>query len=220
MMLQRKPLEVAPESECDNMELAQEADRLLNYPCYREHLNARRDSDLVIAMRKMQLDPFTPQSVEVYKERATKALRRKNSWVRWTELLPAFFLLSAVSAYVLFAITAITHSNLSLVMFAITASASVGIVVLALRTRNLRVREFAWRQIPLGEYRKPIPEFALQTAVDLKRACPRAMLNVEELQTGSPKADPFLTVFDPQTQRNYYLEVWDEPSFSKERQIL
>ena len=81
-----------------------------------------------------------------------------------------------------------------------------------------------WRITPLKDYRQPVPEFALQKAIEIKRELPEAMFYVEQLAI-----DPFLIVtlnplqdfmspwntlkraLDPETA--VYVEAWSEPKF-------
>lgn len=86
---------------------------------------------------------------------------------------------------------------------------------------------FSWEQKPLlqhvkGAYTQPVPEFALQTACDLKEKLPHLEFFVEELvrkteRTRKPM-DPFLVVRDS-SGTNYYLEVWNEPGYKHERMV-
>lgn len=68
-----------------------------------------------------------------------------------------------------------------------------------------------WNTHTLENYSKPVPEFALDTALKIKRACPEAEFQIEELEV---VPDPFLIVMLGITRR--YVEVWDEPKFEAE----
>lgn len=96
----------------------------------------------------------------------------------------------------------------------VTIAIYVGIVVPGGYDRKLTYAE--WTPIPIGKYTRPIPEFALQTAVDLKQKCPEAEFFVEELQLKKRALDPFLVVHDSQGNK-HYLEVWNEPGFTQKR---
>jgi hypothetical protein len=81
-----------------------------------------------------------------------------------------------------------------------------------------------WRLTTLKEYKKPVPEFVLQKAVEIKKLLPEAEFYVEELAV-----DPFLIVsltplsdfvLGVQTlnrsmdeEMSAYVEVWSEPKF-------
>lgn len=64
-------------------------------------------------------------------------------------------------------------------------------------------------------YTKPIPQFVLHKAIQIKKAVPEATFFIREL---GDNPDPFLWVgiknFD-----SYFIEVWDEPKFEG-RQII
>ena len=76
--------------------------------------------------------------------------------------------------------------------------------------------------IPIAEYKRPIPDFAAQTANDLKRRFNDVCFEIEELEIVRNKTvilnlkDPFLVIVLPDRSR-YYLEVWNEPSFKGQR---
>ena len=72
-----------------------------------------------------------------------------------------------------------------------------------------------WILIPVNRYKKRIPEFVLQTAIDVKSQFRCVELFVEELQNNP---DPFLVLRLP-NGKFLYLEVWNEPGFKKIREI-
>jgi len=81
-----------------------------------------------------------------------------------------------------------------------------------------------WRLTELKEYKKPVPEFVLQKAVEIKKLLPEAEFYVEQLAV-----DPFLIVSlaplvdfastnwtldrDMDPEMSAYVEVWSEPKF-------
>ena len=68
----------------------------------------------------------------------------------------------------------------------------------------------AWSRTAISKYDKPIPEFVLNKAVQLKENLPNVEIYVDELQS-TVISDPFLYVFFG--NEGYYIEVWDEPKF-------
>lgn len=75
----------------------------------------------------------------------------------------------------------------------------------------------SWKMIPLAKYDKPIPEFAIRKAVQVKEKCPTAEFFVDELsitrhQRRIANGDPFLVARVGKGER-YWLEVWNEPEF-------
>ena len=70
-------------------------------------------------------------------------------------------------------------------------------------------REGYWNRTFLPSYNKAIPEFVLEKAIRIKEHLPEAEFYVEHFEKGRP--DPFLVV--QYKQKEYYIEVWDEPKF-------
>jgi hypothetical protein len=87
---------------------------------------------------------------------------------------------------------------------------------------NLRgTRE--WNSRPLSGYPRPVPEFAVATALETKRVLQEHDLlcefYVEELTVKKRQFDPILVVnvYDHlrSNKGSFYLEIWDEPKFHK-----
>jgi hypothetical protein len=79
---------------------------------------------------------------------------------------------------------------------------------------NHRYRiDVSWRRVLLGDCPSEVPLFALRKAVQVKKACPEATLEVDELIEQKKLIDPFLVAtLDDEL---YYLEVWKEPKFEE-----
>ena len=71
-------------------------------------------------------------------------------------------------------------------------------------------KEAAWEAIAISRYNRPIPEFVLNKAVQIKERLPEAEFFVEELNV-KRIPDPFLVV--QFGLERYYVEVWDEAKF-------
>lgn len=165
--------------------LLKEAEKLLGY-------KSDKISELILA----GFVPFTKKSVEEYKKKAIKTYRRpfyKNS---------CYFLLASCA----FGFLAASFS----VFFAIGAAVCFIVAILS----ALIGSSYEWRSVRIKEYNKQIPEFVLQTAVDVQKAFPSMVLLVEEIQATT---DPFLVVTNG--AHDYYLEVWNEPSYKQERVV-
>ncbi len=76
-----------------------------------------------------------------------------------------------------------------------------------------------WAADPISEYGQPIPEFAIDTALHIKRAIPEAEFSIEYFVHWRGQ-DPFLSFKVPGVQRRFVVEVWDEPDFTAEQQDL
>ena len=73
--------------------------------------------------------------------------------------------------------------------------------------------EVLWLRSALGNCKEEVPLFALRKAVQVKKACPEAILEVDELIEEKKVIDPFLVArLDDEV---YYLEVWKEPKFEE-----
>lgn len=73
---------------------------------------------------------------------------------------------------------------------------------------------YCWHSEALEKYGKPIPEFALSRAIEIKRELPSAQFFIEELRYDP---DPFLYIQVGNVR--YYLDVWDEPKFEGRRTV-
>ncbi|HEV7522972.1 MAG TPA: hypothetical protein VGP89_17860 [Candidatus Angelobacter sp.] len=71
-----------------------------------------------------------------------------------------------------------------------------------------QARQAIWRTSDIDGYSKPIPEYVIEKALQIKKACPEVQFQIEEL-TVVP--DPFLIAVLGKVRR--YIEVWDEPKF-------
>lgn len=69
-------------------------------------------------------------------------------------------------------------------------------------------RVASWKRSDIDGYTKPIPEYAIEKALQVKKACPAVEFEIEEM-TVVP--DPFLIAVLGNVRR--YIEVWDEPKF-------
>ncbi|MCK5605670.1 hypothetical protein KAR91_27495 [Candidatus Pacearchaeota archaeon] len=84
-----------------------------------------------------------------------------------------------------------------------------------------KMREDSWRngfwdETPISEYGEPIPEFVIDTALQVKQAIPEAEFSIEYFVHRNEN-DPFLSFKVPGVQRRFVVEVWDEPDFEAER---
>jgi len=199
------------------------------------------------ALRKRleQLDvrPFDPRSVVKYKrQQAAKAAGHKLRFAVRVEPILAWFglalLVMAAGCGIACGITSACHcyyaSTTLGYLAAIAGLTFVGTLLgmgIAIWTGYITpgpspARDIwpVWKQQKIKHYDAPIPEYVLQTAVDIKRECPNARLRIDRLTV--PKAprlilDPFLVlqlpVADSDLQQDVYLEVWEEPDFKAER---
>lgn len=67
---------------------------------------------------------------------------------------------------------------------------------------------YRWNTLSIQQYEKPIPEFVLAKAIQIKHALPKVSLTVEYVRFDK---DPFLVATFGGQKR--YVEVWNEPKF-------
>lgn len=86
---------------------------------------------------------------------------------------------------------------------------------------SVMARVASWKVYRLDQYSKPVPEYVLEKALQIKRECPAAGFQIEELDVVK---DPFLIVTGPGELRGsivipqrYHIEVWDEAEFESLR---
>jgi hypothetical protein len=201
-MLTREPIYPSIPDLVDNESLYRDAAAYLDYDPARVIINEPVDrEDLQVAMSVLGIRPFTTASVKEHK--AARALPGDHKW-KGGVLVFLGLLIAAAGFYseTMEVGTTVSHW---LLFFLATALIGVGILVAIVR--------MSWKMTPLRDYRQPVPEFALQTAIDLAKKCPTAQFFIDEIET-----DPFLVVKTRSGRTVYYLESWNEPGFKKERE--
>lgn len=84
------------------------------------------------------------------------------------------------------------------------------------KVRNDNWASGEWATTIISEYGEPIPEFAIDTALQIKQTIPEAEFSIEYFVNWRIN-DPFLSFKVPGVQRRFVVEVWDEPDFEAER---
>lgn len=185
------------------------------------------------AMQDLFIDPFSSTSVFAYQRRMVNLNTPVSSHLMplcWF-LLQLTIILGILGGCIVTAaavVSGICHFCGSIVgshAFMTWAQTGYGLITLLVsiicvchlpESINITVAE--WRSFSISEYAGAIPEFVLQTAVELKRKCPEVEFFVEELCFKTVMLDPFLVVKDASGTK-YYLEVWNEPGFLQKRAI-
>ena len=171
-------------------------------------------------MREKDIRPFNSESVEKYKKRALKQAKwkfRKSSEIQWRVAL--FTIVASL-------ISAVICASNRLEGFCIL---SIGICACACMLLCWTLGELGdmdWYFTLIKDYKEPIPEFVLQTAMDVKQICDEAKMShklyvcgIHEMANVYP--DPFLVLTinnADMKNENLYLEVWNEPTFKGERE--
>lgn len=200
-------------------DLPGEAEEVLGYQRLSHHEQALRQlSRLEETLATLGVRPFTQQSVDKYKRRCERIVTPL-----WGRLANASF--AAGFLLVLLAFPSLILSSLlswASISFYLAAAALLGTVagLSGLVLGNFRLRERRWVMHELGSYTEPVPEFALQTALDIKRLNPEVEFCICSLEERRVVIDPFLVmrVRENGLRRDYYLEVWNESAFCGTRE--
>jgi hypothetical protein len=167
-------------------------------------------AELRKTLRALDIQPFSSASVENYKRQTRKRLNRKATFVCLTGLsflaLAVFLLVNALRNYEL------VNDWRWLVGFA--ASFMAGGVMLYCSSEM----RWKWQGVWLSDYRRPIPEFVLETACRISDHMPQARFWIGELVRGQEARDPFLVVqagTSDTVRETYYVEVFEEPRFER-----
>ena len=216
-------------------DVAREAQELLGYQVPTEelvHANAenRQRHALHMAMRTLDIRPFCQKDVDRYKAKMVRRhmlMKSRASLFVW-KAREVFFLVFACA----FVISIVVHPlayflgwHASWALLSIGGSFSglvmsliFGVMVqhiLADKLGNITLLLPKWEVESLQDYKSAVPEFVLQSAIDLKKACPEVRFFVESLQWQKVTLDPFLVV--EYADLRYHIEVWNEPGFQQKR---
>ncbi|MCK9458240.1 MAG: hypothetical protein M0R80_01135 [Proteobacteria bacterium] len=236
--LVKEQVRLPEECEKSDLDLAKAADELLGYGRMKKKIEAQlADSParrLIVALNALDVRPFTQESVQAYKEARISNVERPPEYKTTFKMLHFLdncmgsTLLATIAYWIVAGITAAicNRFGVSLPVWAIVVGCVLGGSFLCALLPYLIIYNFIapeqlvakWVRYSLDQYKNDMPEFALQTAVDIKKRCPEANFIVEEFDVKKrPKIqDPFLIVFTPSGQE-YYIEVWGEKEFSKKR---
>lgn len=213
-------------------ELATVAAETLGYRTLLDQLpqlkkDTKRRTSLKKAMVELSIQPFNAESVERYQSKKARhatplTTRVVEGMLMIVALLccgaAAIFFISLIACIICGISESLTVPNwLWVTMWTSLGTATATCAGIGTADGSEKKFIYAkWTSVPISEYAHPIPEFALQTAVDLKAKCPMAKFFIDELQFEERTLDPFLVVCDS-NDRKYYLEVWNEPGFIQKR---
>jgi hypothetical protein len=206
-LLVRKKLETPEEVALEaSKEMANEAAKELGYHNLERHAHrSERDRDLRNTLKKLGIEPFETGGVHTYMDRE----RKKALGV--TPMQAAIYTLLVVSALLWLLLLLCGSSAWGVLGIAVVPALIAG----GTRADSFYGRNISWQPMLIQHYKEPIPEFALATALKIRRADPDILIEVVGLTITK---DPFLAVSKEGTER-YYLEVWQEPKFSAKREV-
>lgn len=196
-------------------DLAKLAEHLFHYSQFGVEQTAKgRSAEMLQWLAEKQIDPFTQKSVAEYKRRR----RRSDNWRHiprvgtfWTSLAFAAFALS-------FGFVSGCATEPSARGFFGALAGITGVLSIVFMASTIAFDGLTWQLSSLYHYGRMMPEFALQTAVDIKSQFADAELFICELIHKQTVIDPFLVLRLPDG-RELYLEVWNEPGFKKTREV-
>lgn len=166
---------------------------------------------LAQVLKEIGVKPFTPTSVKKYK---------------YSVLHPSIFKAPLFYLFMVSLIAGATtllfyHSSLQKpwIVLCVVAGAFGLAGIFSLLICNLFENEHRWVTVPLRNYNKDIPFFALEKIAEIRARCPQASYSIDELVEirGEAYPDPFLIVRLEATNESYYIEVWNEPNYKQER---
>lgn len=200
-------------------DLPSEVRDVLGYQRLLQHQHAVQElSRLEETLTRLDIRPFTQASVDAYK--------RKCEWLvtpLWGRLANVSFALGFVVVLVAFpslVISALLSWAAASFFLAVAALLGTVVGISGLVLGTFRLRERKWVMHELSSYTEPVPEFALQTALDIKRINPEVEFYICSLEERRVVVDPFLVmrVKENGLRRDYYLEVWNESAFCGRRE--
>ncbi|MFN3149680.1 hypothetical protein [Bremerella sp.] len=218
-ILEREPFTcdvAAEQNEFLADDLAEEAYEVLGYAT--RQAKVKRLQSLQKTLEELDIRPFTLESVEKYKKSCEVPPSRLA--VTLVDFSAGLGLLGAIVCLPILVVSAVTL-NASLSFYLALVILIGGACLIASAAVGDRfVVERVWLTYDLAHYTEPVPEFALQTALDIKKRHPEVNFYVCSLEERRMVLDPFLVMRVPGDAwyKEYYLEVWSEPKFSGERE--
>lgn len=218
-ILERKPFAcdaVADRAELLAEDLADEAYQLLGYAT--SQAKARQQQALQKTLAELDIRPFSSESVEKYKRSCEVPPNRLVTTV--VSGAAGIGLVAAIVCLPILVVSAVTFNASLSFYLALAVLVGGGFLIASAAIGERYVIERTWMMYDLAHYAEPVPEFALQTAIDIKKRHPDVNFYICSLEENRMVLDPFLVmrVPDGNWHQDFYLEVWNEPRFSGERE--
>lgn len=167
----------------------------------------RGDRKIAKVLKELNIEPLSNESVEHYKKNEIN--KKEPRWLGWLALAE---LVGGV-------ILGIYMGLVGLLMIAVVPVLIMTTVAVADLIYGFN--GWGWNAVPLRDTRQRIPEFALQTALDVKKKLEehnvQATFYVDFLEKNRVKYDPFLFLYA--NGRRWYLEYWNEPNFKAKKEV-
>ena len=209
-------------------DLRQEANRRFTSERHSWHRHPKRYTrqEIMAALSKIGVRPFTLESVQKYKDKIARRLfwdnlpRQSIGFLAGLGLVVGGVgtLLACLGIGIGFLLGASMTSTIAWVMVALPIFFFIGVGCATLAD-NINIIRGRWSKYGIDYMTlSDVPDFALQTAIDLDRCCPGCNIYIDEYQEHEETLDPFLAVLATAEgkQEWIYLEVWNEVGFEKE----
>lgn len=213
-----------PENLIDFSELGQLAEQrlgyaLLNAEIVAEKQKIRKDKPLLDAMEGAGIKPFTEDSLKSYKHGLVSKVRPLKFKIG--ENVGCLGVASLITSVLIGLVACVAGCGGQVVLCGVVCgAASVILMIIGFGALggNKTIR-ISWNLVPIQDYGNRIPEFALQTALDLQQRYPDSQFFIDEATYETVSVDPFLVVKAKRSKRLFYLEVWNEPEYREQREI-
>jgi len=217
--LVRKPLEEPLEESPAEIreDFALECNTRLGYSLAAATVKTHNeDAALRATLRELDIDPFEQESVTRYRRRKMDDCNRRRArlvGLNWG----IFFAGCALLVASVPAGLAVGPAGFCPLAVAATTMIVAAVMLGTWILECIDVWEWGWAA--LEKFSAPVPEFALQSALEIRERCPEARFFVSylvQMRDIAISGDPFLVVASSKGRR-YYIEVWNEPSFAGRR---
>jgi hypothetical protein len=242
--LERKPFTPRAETVFSSHELLERAKNVLSYSPTAVTEAKRRADEITVAkaLGDLGIEPFDPAKVWKYQAAMVKKAQAKgaSAFVRAMhrstpgEIIVVFGAVAWIVSLVILGITvgagltaqqvAAHHVAILRALQAIGCVFAAWVVCMVARHKRAVIYSARWDSSYINNYRRPIPDFALERALQVKAALPEANFYVQELTESTntqhtefkpTPPDPFLVMDYRSVQ--LHLDVWDEPRFEGRR---
>lgn len=215
--LKRVKLPQLPASHLQDPELLKIAETVLGYCPLQDEENREK---FRLALETLSLDPFSAESVQLYSdsmiEKETIAhTSLSEKLMKWGGVA---FYIGFVSAWMCGAIMVVVSiwTTIPMAFWALfaasVAAGSGGFVLFQSLVGYVNNREkihIRWFLKALREYTELIPNFALATAIELKKKLPEIVFFIQELRCGEEARDRLLVA--KLGNQTFFLETWRNP---------
>ncbi len=161
-------------------------------------------------LREIGLPPFDEKTVEQYKMRQRFLFATPKYY--WQCVFSLMVIVLAIPA-----ICVMCGASWVYLWWCMPVVILVGVIGVVANCAAVEDWKWSWYNLPV--YSRPIPTFALQTAMDVKQRLDALDIKhsfaIYMLERHARAADPFLVL--NAGNHEYYIEVWNEPSFDAKR---